>query len=98
MACTDSLSTATSVVLLSHKHCSQYGTKGPLLCGKQATTEGGMRVPALVNWPGRVPGGRVTHGMGAVMDIFSTVLDLAGVQPPSDRPYDGVSLWPLLSG
>ena len=58
------------------------GTKGPLLCGKQTTMEGGMRVPSIVSWPGKIPPGRVTHGIGTVMDMFATIVEVTGVQPP----------------
>ncbi|XP_022252161.1 N-acetylgalactosamine-6-sulfatase-like isoform X2 [Limulus polyphemus] len=68
------------------------GSNGPFLCGKETTFEGGMREPAIAWWPGTIKPGQVSHQLGTVMDLFSTALDLAGVEPPSDRVIDGISL------
>ncbi|NXH22814.1 GALNS sulfatase, partial [Bucco capensis] len=74
----------------------QGGSNGPFLCGKQTTFEGGMREPAIAWWPGHIPAGRVSHQLGNVMDLFSTSLSLAGLQPPRDREIDGIDLLPVL--
>ncbi|VCW76120.1 unnamed protein product [Gulo gulo] len=74
----------------------QGGSNGPFLCGKQTTFEGGMREPAIVWWPGRVPAGQVSHQLGSVMDLFTTSLSLAGLAPPSDRVIDGLDLLPAM--
>ncbi|MES2692844.1 MAG: sulfatase-like hydrolase/transferase, partial [Verrucomicrobiota bacterium] len=58
--------------------------------------EGGMRVPAIAWWPGKIKPG-VTSTPANAMDIFPTVLALAGVTPPSDRPIDGTNLGDLLT-
>ena len=74
------------------------GSAGLLKEGKGSTWEGGMRVPAIACWPGRIPAGRTTTDLGSVLDLFSTCLDLAGVAPPGDRIIDGVSMKGLLEG
>ncbi|KAF2987981.1 hypothetical protein EK904_008669 [Melospiza melodia maxima] len=74
----------------------QGGSNGPFLCGKQTTFEGGMREPAIAWWPGHIPAGGVSHQLGSVMDLFSTSLSLAGLQPPSDRQIDGIDLLPVI--
>ncbi|OWF39649.1 N-acetylgalactosamine-6-sulfatase [Mizuhopecten yessoensis] len=51
-----------------------------------------MREPAIAWWPGKISPGQVSHQVGSLMDLFPTVLDLVGIQPPSDRPIDGISL------
>ncbi|XP_030060454.1 N-acetylgalactosamine-6-sulfatase isoform X2 [Microcaecilia unicolor] len=71
------------------------GSNGPFLCGKHTTFEGGMREPAIAWWPGHIPAGQVSHQPGSVMDLFTTALSLAGLQPPSDRMIDGVDLSPV---
>jgi len=76
----------------------QGGSAGLLREGKGSTWEGGMREPALAWWPGRIPAGRVTSELGCTMDIYSTVLKLAGASPPDDRIVDGLDLSPLLFG
>ena len=54
-----------------------------------------MRVPAIMSWPGRIQPG-VTSALAHTMDLFPTALALAGAKLPTDRPYDGVDLAPLL--
>jgi arylsulfatase A-like enzyme len=72
------------------------GSAGLLRDGKGSTWEGGMRVPGIAWWPGRIPAGVVQHEMSATMDLFVTCAKLAGAEPPSDRPIDGVDIAPLL--
>ncbi len=74
------------------------GSAGPLRDGKGSTWEGGMRVPAIAWWPGRVPAGVVQREMASTMDLFVTCAKLAGAPVPPDRPIDGVDLAPLLFG
>lgn len=47
--------------------------------------EGGIRVPGIVRWPGVLPAGRVIHEPTSLMDVFPTVVELAGGQVPQDR-------------
>lgn len=73
------------------------GSAGPLREGKGTTFEGGVRVPCLMRWPGRIPSGTVCHEMCATIDIFPTVAGLIdGELPP--HPIDGLDIWPLMSG
>ncbi|XP_044283823.1 N-acetylgalactosamine-6-sulfatase isoform X1 [Varanus komodoensis] len=74
----------------------QGGSNGPFLCGKQTTFEGGMREPAIAWWPGHVPAGQASHQLASVMDLFTTSLALAGLQPPRDRQIDGIDLSPVI--
>ncbi|XP_055949788.1 N-acetylgalactosamine-6-sulfatase-like [Argiope bruennichi] len=72
------------------------GSNGPFLCGKQTTFEGGMREPAIAWWPGAIPSGQVSHQASTVMDLFSTALNLASINPPKDRIIDGMDILPSL--
>lgn len=74
------------------------GSAGPLREGKGTTWEGGVRVPAIFRWPGKIPPGRRTSAVAANFDLLPTFAALAGVTPPGDRTIDGRDLWPLLSG
>ncbi|MEZ6066646.1 MAG: sulfatase [Planctomycetaceae bacterium] len=74
------------------------GTAGLLKDGKGCTWDGGMREPGIVWWPGHIPAGTVEHGLAATLDILPTCVALAGGELPSDRPYDGHDLTPLLLG
>lgn len=74
------------------------GSAGPLRDGKGTTWEGGIRVPAIFRWPGRIPAGRRTDALAANFDLLPTAARLAGAALPQDRTLDGRDLWPLLSG
>ncbi len=70
----------------------QGGSAGLLRDGKGSTWEGGMRVPGIAWWPKHVRAGEVTQGMASTMDLFVTALKFAGLEPPQDRPIDGLDL------
>ncbi|MEW6236584.1 MAG: sulfatase-like hydrolase/transferase [Candidatus Omnitrophota bacterium] len=59
--------------------------------------EGGIREPAIVHWPGVIPSGQVIDEVGATMDVFPTVLKLAGGELPTDRPIDGKDIFPMIT-
>jgi arylsulfatase A-like enzyme len=52
--------------------------------------EGGIRVPFMIRWPGRIPAGRVSDEIVHGVDLFPTIARLAGASVPGDRPIDGV--------
>jgi arylsulfatase A-like enzyme len=85
---------------LGRRHNGQiaWGSSGPLREGKGSTYEGGLRVPCLVRWPGRVPAGRENDAIFSTLDFLPTFAALAGVKPPADRLIDGVDQTELLSG
>ncbi|XP_018585957.2 arylsulfatase A-like isoform X1 [Scleropages formosus] len=60
---------------------SRGGNAGLLKCGKGTTYEGGVRVPAIAYWPGRIKPG-VTHKMASTLDILPTITSLAGAKLP----------------
>jgi uncharacterized sulfatase len=62
---------------------------------KGSTYEGGMRVPCIARWPGRIPAGTVNEQLAVTMDVFVTVLNAAGIPAPQDRVIDGKDLMPL---
>ncbi len=70
----------------------------PLNGGKGMLYEGGVRVPFVVSWPGRIPAGRDYPLPVSSLDVFPTALTLAGVPLPTERPTDGVNLLPFLTG
>lgn len=73
------------------------GRNTPFRGYKFSTFDGGMHVPALINWPGRVPSGRTNQQILMSADIYPTVCRLAGVPLPSDRTFDGRDIWPVLT-
>ena len=80
------------------KETGDVGWAGLLRGSKASTWEGGIRVPAIVRWPGTIPAGRRSADMVSIMDLFPTFVALAGGTMPQDRPIDGVNVLPLLRG
>ena len=74
------------------------GNNGPLRGGKATTYQGGLNVPFLVNWKGKIPqGGLVSDSHVMHCDIFSSLLDAAGLTVPESNgknPLRGMSLFP----
>lgn len=64
----------------------------PLRSGKGSLYEGGVRVPFVFKWPGKIPAGATTELPIISVDLFPTFLELAGGAPLKDQPLDGVSL------
>ncbi|XP_076838468.1 steryl-sulfatase [Brachyhypopomus gauderio] len=74
------------------------GYSGIYKAGKSTNWEGGIRVPGILHWPGELPAGKVIDEPTSNMDIFPSVVNLAGASIPSDRKIDGRDLMPLLQG
>jgi arylsulfatase A len=74
------------------------GSTGGLRGRKRAMYEGGIRVPGIVRWPGKIKPGTTSDVPVVGSDLFPTVLGLAGVKPPADRVLDGVDVLPVLTG
>jgi arylsulfatase A len=68
----------------------------PLRFGKASAYEGGVRVPLIVHWPGVTTAGSVSETPVITMDLYPTLLEMAGLSDGADRRTDGVSLVPLL--
>jgi arylsulfatase A-like enzyme len=88
----------TLVVFSSDNGPWHLGNPGMLRGRKGQPMEGGQRVPTLVAWRGHLEAGRVVSGPAMNIDLFPTILRLAGLDLPSDRIVDGRDLWPLLAG
>ena len=71
---------------------------GPYKGGKLTTFEGGVNVPFLMKWKGKVPEGTVYDQPVSSMDIFKTSVGIAECPLPDDRVYDGVNLMPYVTG
>lgn len=74
------------------------GWSGPWGGSYFTAMEGCLRVPFVLRWPGRVPAGRLSNEITHAVDIFTTLISMAGADIPSDRPIDGVDLTPFLTG
>lgn len=74
------------------------GSNLPLSGWKGSTMEGGMRVPCVMRWPGKIPAGAECRELASTLDVMPTFAGLAGTTAPRDRIIDGKDLWPLASG
>jgi arylsulfatase A-like enzyme len=73
------------------------GSPGPFRESKGTTFEGGVRVPMLARWPGRIAKGTSSDVPAMTIDVLPTVAGLAGAGLPA-RPIDGRDIWPVLAG
>jgi len=70
----------------------------PLRGTKRTLYEGGVRVPFVVRWPGRLPQGTVYSHPVSSLDVFPTAMAATGAAAPKGRKLDGVNLLPYLGG
>ena len=75
-----------------------YGSTGGLRGTKGRVYEGGLRVPAIVSWPARLPAGRVCDAPVLGLDVLPTLCAAAGVSDPRAAERDGVDVLPMLRG
>ncbi|WPJ95951.1 sulfatase [Coraliomargarita algicola] len=86
-----------TLVIFTSDNGPKLGNSGPLKGGKGSTFEGGMRVPTVIRWPGRIPAGVDRDELMTAMDLLPTFAKLAGADVPIDRVIDGKDIWPVLA-
>ncbi len=69
----------------------------PLRYGKGSPFEGGIRVPLIIKWPGKIQPGTVSSEPVHVVDIYPTILEMTQSQSNANHVLDGLSLLPLLT-
>lgn len=87
----------TLIMFMSDNGPWYQGSRGGLRGIKGETWDGGMRVPFVARFPGRIPAGRLNTNVVTTMDILPTVTRLAGAPLPQQM-LDGINIWPLLAG
>jgi arylsulfatase A-like enzyme len=87
----------TIVVFTSDNGGERFADTWPFTGKKTELLEGGLRIPALVRWPGHVPAGSTTSQAAISMDWMPTLLAAAGAQPDPAYPPDGMNLLPALT-
>jgi arylsulfatase A-like enzyme len=92
------LDARTLVIFTSDNGGTTRSSNAPLRGFKASTWEGGIRVPTIVRWPGRIPAGGRTTAITGHLDWLPTLACLAGAELPPGRVLDGVDLWPALTG
>jgi arylsulfatase len=85
----------TLVMFTSDNGPWYQGNTGVLRGRKGETYEGGVRVPCLVRFPGRIPAGVQPRGFGSFFDVMPTLARLTGATAPRS---DGTDIWPLMAG
>ncbi len=86
----------TLIIYASDNGSYRRDRVGPLRGVKGTNWEGGIRVPGLFAWPGRIPAGRVEATPAGLVDLLPTVCGLLGIAPPAGVALDGTDLSPLL--
>jgi len=92
------LDTNTLVIFTSDNGGERFSYQWPFSGRKGALLEGGIRVPAIVRWPGVAPANRVTHQMAITMDWTATILAAAETSAAVGYPLDGNDLLPVVKG
>jgi arylsulfatase A-like enzyme len=89
---------ANTIVIFTNDNGGEWLSRNtPLFNRKFTLYEGGIRVPAVVRWPGHVPAGVVSAQVGITMDLSASILAAAGATVPADAKLEGINLWPLLA-
>lgn len=86
----------TIVLYFSDNGPNSWRWNGGMKGRKGSTDEGGVRLPLLMKWPGKIIKGRKIEQISAAIDLLPTLADLAGIDYRTNKPLDGVSLKPLL--
>jgi arylsulfatase A-like enzyme/glycerophosphoryl diester phosphodiesterase len=88
----------TLVLFFTDNGGSGNGGNAPLRGQKSTMWEGGLRVPFIAAWPGHLPAGKVTDEFLTSLEIFPTLLAVAGANSPPNVTLDGFNLLPVLRG
>lgn len=86
----------TMVIFTSDNGGERFSDTWPLVGGKMDLTEGGIRVPYIVQWPATIPAGSVSAQHCMTMDWSASILRIAGAEIDPAYPLDGVNLLPVL--
>jgi arylsulfatase A-like enzyme len=89
---------STLVVFTSDNGGERFSKIWPFVGRKFDLLEGGLRVPQICWWPGRIPAGGLTDQVSITMDLTATCLAAAGVAGSAEYPLEGIDLLPVLTG
>jgi arylsulfatase A-like enzyme len=93
---TSGIADNTIVIFTSDNGGERFADTWPFTGKKSELLEGGLRIPAIVRWPGRIPPGSTTEQVAISMDWMPTLLAAAGARPGPGYPPDGMNLLPAL--
>jgi len=86
----------TIVIFTSDNGATKTGSNLPFRGGKHTVLEGGTRLPTVIHWPAGKLAGRKWDGLCGALDMFPTLMAMAGLEMPETRPLDGRNIWPAL--
>jgi arylsulfatase A-like enzyme len=88
-----------TIVIFTNDNGGEWLSSNEPLTGRKWTVwEGGIRVPALVRWPNRIPAGKVSGQVGITMDLTASILAATGTPVPDAAKLEGMNLFPVWEG
>jgi arylsulfatase A-like enzyme len=88
-----------TIVIFTNDNGGEWlSSSGPLFGRKWTVFEGGIRVPAIVRWPNRIPAGKVSDQVGITMDLTASILAITGAPVPAKAQIEGTNLFPVWEG
>jgi arylsulfatase A-like enzyme len=90
---------ANTIVIFTNDNGGEWlARNAPLFNRKLTVWEGGIRVPAIVRWPGRIRPGSVSGQVGITMDLTASILAATNTAVPAEAGHEGINLFPTLEG
>lgn len=88
-----------TIVIFTNDNGGEWLSRNtPLFHHKGTVWEGGIRVPAILRWPGHIPAGRVSGQVGITMDLTASILAATRTPMPAETRLEGIDLMPVLEG
>ncbi|HEX6998602.1 MAG TPA: sulfatase-like hydrolase/transferase [Gammaproteobacteria bacterium] len=88
-----------TIVIFTNDNGGEWlSSSAPFFGRKWTVFEGGIRVPAIVRWPNRIPAGTVSDQVGITMDLTASILAVTGAPAPAEAQLEGVNLFPVWEG
>jgi arylsulfatase A-like enzyme len=88
-----------TIVIFTNDNGGEWLSRNtPLFHHKGSVWEGGIRVPAIIRWPGRIRAGLVSGQVGITMDLTASILAATGTSVPTEARLEGINLLPVLEG
>src|SRR5688572_23200350 len=89
--------TRNTLVIFTNDNGGEWLSRNaPLFHRKSTVWEGGIRVPAIFKWPGRIPAGKTSAQVGIIMDLTATILAVTNSPVPPEAKLEGINLLPLI--
>ena len=89
---------ANTIVIFTNDNGGEWLSRNtPLFHNKSSLWEGGIRVPAIIRWPGHIPAGTLSGQVGITMDLTASVLAATSTPVPPEAGLDGMDIFPILA-